>query len=206
MSLVPFTFTDANMDESSDWPHIAAIVHAEHGTADGLLADFVFGLRASGRRVCGLIQQYKDDTDKESAMLVDLDGGECFPLFQNLGTGSTSCGLDEISIAAASAVLRRALSEKPDLVVANRFGELEATGGGFAAEMLALMAEGVPLITVVVEKYLNDWRRFTGGAAKELRPQREALEAWFSDLSQLKGPPISRPESSGKTTTHHDKS
>lgn len=191
--MASFTFTDANMDESSDWPFVAAIVHAEHGAADGLLADFAFGLRASGWRVHGLIQQNNDSPGRESAMLVDLDGGECFPLFQNLGAGSTSCGLDEISVAAASAVLRRALSEKSDLVIVNRFGELEANGGGFAAEMLALMAEGVPLITVVGERYLNDWRHFTGGAAKELWPQREALEAWFSDLSRLKGPGSNNP-------------
>ncbi len=172
--------------DDGDRPVVAAIVHAEHGSADGLLADFAFGLRASGRHVRGLIQQYKGGTGKESAMLVDLDGGECYPLFQNLGPGAVSCGLDSASIAAASIVLRRALSEKPDLVVTNRFGELEANGRGFAAEMLALMAEGVPLITVVGDIYLNDWRRFTGGAAKELRPQREALEAWFTDLSQNK--------------------
>ena len=119
-------------------------------------------------------------------MLVDLDGGECFPLFQNLGSGSVSCGIDQSSIAAASVVLRRALSEKSDLVVTNRFGALEAAREGFAIEMLDLMVEDIPLLTVVSEKYLEDWRQFTGGIAKELRPQREVLEEWFTNLSQNK--------------------
>ena len=52
--------------------------------------------------------------------------------------------------------------------------------------MLDLMVEDIPLLTVVSEKYLEDWRQFTGGIAKELRPQREVLEEWFTNLSQNK--------------------
>ena len=85
-------------------------------------------------------------------------------------------------VAAASIALRRALAEGADLGVANRFGGLEARGEGFADEMLALMANGIPLLTVVADKYLDDWLRFTGNAATELPPQREAVEAWFAGL------------------------
>lgn len=163
---------------------VAAIIQDERGVADDLLAEFAFALRHRGRRVHGLVQQRPDSQWKASTVLIDLDARERFPLFQNLGTGSVSCGIDETSVAAASGVLRRALREKADLAIANRFGALEAIGRGLAAEMLALMSERIPLLTVVATPYLDDWRRFTGGAGVQLAPNPQALEAWFAGLEQ----------------------
>ena len=166
---------------------IAAIVHLEHGVADGVLADFAFALRQAGRRVRGVVQQSTGGTGKEATMLVDLDHGTRFPLFQRLGAGAGSCSIDQHGVAAASVVLRGALDAAPDLVVVNRFGALEAAGEGFADEMLALMSEGIPLLTVVAEAYRFDWQHFTGGAGVELDPSREALDAWFAGLQRGSG-------------------
>ena len=165
-------------------PGIAAIVSAEHGTADNLLAEFARHLRRGGWRVRGVIQDHTpaENNAERQKILVDLDGDTRFVISQRLGQGSVACNLDPGGVAAASVVLRRCLTEGADLVIANRFGELEAGGGGFAAEMLALMAKEVPLLTVVADKYLDDWRRFTGGSAAELPARREALEIWFSSL------------------------
>ncbi len=49
--------------------------------------------------------------------------------------------------------------------------------------MLALMSENRPLLTVVNDDYLRDWRWFTGGAAAELPPSLPALEAWFAGVT-----------------------
>ena len=160
---------------------IAAIIGGERGVADTLLAEFVFRLKRDGWRVHGLVQQ-GHELGKAHTELVDIVDGQRYPLFQNLGSASTSCSLDSSSVTAASVALRRALSEKADLAVANRFGALEAEGKGFAAEMLALMAEGIPLITVVSEDYRRDWRSFTGNAGVELPPLPLVLEDWFAGL------------------------
>ena len=160
--------------------NVAAIVHADHSIADSLLADFAFSLQRSGRRVRGLVQRFRGGASgKKAALLLDLGDGTTYPLFQNLGSGSVSCSVDENSLAAASVVLRRALGEKPDLVIVNRFGPLEAAGGGFVTEMLALMSDDIPVLTVVQQKHLTAWRHFTGGLAAELEPRREVLDSWF---------------------------
>lgn len=161
----------------------AAIVHAHHDSVDGLLADFAFSLRKRGWKVCGVVQQQSGGEGKEHTLLIDLDDGTSFPLFQRLGSGSTSCSLDSGGVAAASIVLRRALQDGADLTIANRFGALEAGGGGFADEMLALMSEGRPLLTVVADAYLLDWRGFTGGGAAELPASLPALETWFAGIA-----------------------
>lgn len=162
---------------------VAAIVCAQHGVADNLLTDFALALRRRGWKVSGVVQQYRGSHSKEAARLVDLDSGECFPLFQNLGPGSQSCSIDTRSLAAASVALRRALQERADLAIASRFGGLEVVRQGFAAEMLALMSENVPLITVVDDRYLDAWRHFTGAAGTDLLPRMEFLETWFAGVA-----------------------
>ena len=62
---------------------------------------------------------------------------------------------------AATVVLRRALADKPDLVVLNRFGRLEAEGGGMSAELLDLMADGVPVLTAETRFPLGTFRVWT---------------------------------------------
>jgi len=161
----------------------AAIVHSHRDAVDEVLADFALSLRTRGWKVCGVIQRQCGGEGKEHTLLTDLDGGASFPLFQRLGSGSISCSLDASGVAAASVALRRALHDGADLAIANRFGALEAGGSGFAAEMLALMSENRPLLTVVNDDYLLDWRWFTGGAAAELPPSLPALEAWFAVIA-----------------------
>lgn len=63
---------------------VAAIVCAQHGVADNLLTDFALALRRRGWKVSGVVQQYRGSHSKEAARLVDLDSGECFPLFQRM--------------------------------------------------------------------------------------------------------------------------
>lgn len=161
---------------------IAAIVTRSSGEANHLIADFAARQRAAGRRIRGLLQElYNCDTGCQIA-LVDLDDGTRYPITQDLGSGSTSCGLDPARIAEAGVVMRRIVAEGADLAVFNRFSGLEAEGGGFAAEMLALMSQGQPVLTIVPEKHLADWRHFTGGLACELPPDATALETWFASL------------------------
>jgi hypothetical protein len=163
-------------------PYIAAIVPADRRAADLLVGAFAADLIAAGHTVHGLIQRLPPE-GKSGAMLIDLHDGAQHPLFQNLGSGSASCSVDTDSLAMASLALRRALDAHAELAIANRFGPLEAEGGGLAAEMLALMAEGIPFLTIVAADHLSAWRNFTGGLGIELPAERAALEAWFAGLS-----------------------
>ena len=162
---------------------IAAIVQADRRAADVLVAEFATALIRAGCKVHGLIQQRPAD-DKTSTVLLDLHDGARYPLFQNLGAGSQSCSVDTAGVATASIALRRAIETHADLAIANRFGPLEAEGGGLAAEMLTLMAEEIPFLTIVAEEHLPAWRHFTGGMSMELPAERAALESWFAGQSK----------------------
>ena len=164
-------------------PRIAAIVHADRQAADVVVDTFAGELIAAGRRVHGLVQR-RTAGDKAGTVLVDLASGIAYPLFQKLGSGSQSCSVDTGMMADASAALRRALAERADLAIANRFGPLEASGGGFLAEAMALMAEEIPFLTIVTDGAVPAWRHFTGGRSAELPARLDALQAWYGALSR----------------------
>lgn len=158
-----------------------AVVHGPGSDVDRLLDRFVSELRRRGFRTAGLVQRnYGAGEDCADRMeLVDVATGRSFGISQNLGRESRACRVDPSGVADASQVVRRALEERPDLLVINKFAGLEAHGEGLAREMLEGIAEGIPVLTSVGSRYLNEWQSFTGGYAALLAPDEEALWRWW---------------------------
>lgn len=163
---------------------LAALIDQGDGRANTLLQALAADLHTEGWQVHGLLRSDPDVAGgcARRMVLADVRNGEAFVISQDLGAESTACCLDESGIAAASVALRRAQASAVDLVVVNRFGKLEAVGQGFAAEMLALMADGVPMIVVVGSDHVDAWQHFTGGMAATLPLQPQALRAWCAAL------------------------
>ena len=168
---------------STSHPTIAAIVPHPGTRIDPLLREFVAALQSRGMRVRGLAQEACPEAWGCKFSLIDLETGERYPISQNLGSQSTACSLDVAGIADATAVMRRIAAEGADLAVFNRFSGLEAEGEGFADEMLQVMSQGIPVITIVQSPNLPAWRHFTGGMACELSPDLASLERWFQQAS-----------------------
>lgn len=171
-----------NHDPHTHHPCLRAAAIEDDGSCDvdALLADVAGRLRSAGHRVRGLLMTYPQGRDSCACamVLVDLHTARAYPVSQPLGAGSQACRADVQGFARASEVLRRALHEGPGLVISNRFGGLEAGGGGFRDELLALMAQDVPLLTAVASRYRSAWTDFTGGA-DVLPPQAGAVQAWL---------------------------
>ena len=170
----------------------AAIGHDSGSGADELLAATVVQLRQQGCRVQGLLMEHVGGMVGGTAcgtqmFLVDVDTQERYLVSQPMGSLSKSCRADPQGFARATVVLRRALAEKPHLVVLNRFGRLEAEGGGMSAELLDLMAEGVPVLTAVAPAYRQAWADFSGGAAV-LPAEEAAVREWLQ--AQLVRQPV----------------
>ncbi|MER1967430.1 DUF2478 domain-containing protein [Castellaniella sp. GW247-6E4] len=158
---------------------IAALVHAHGDEADAVVRDFVALQIQRGLDVRGLVM-LRDPArrGKQQRCLQDVRSGETFEIFQDLGKGSRACCLDISALVAAGAVLRTAAQARPDLVVIDRYGRQEAEGGGFSAEFLALMTEGIPLLTIVADEFVDAWRGFTGALGAELPVDADRLREW----------------------------
>lgn len=163
-------------------PLAAAVLHDGRGDIDAQLAAFAEQQRQAGRRVRGVVMTYPDGgiACRGAMVLRDIETGDEYLVSQPLGPDSTACRADPQGFARASAVFRAALVENPDLVLSNRFGGLESEGGGFAAELLELMAQGVPVLTAVAERHLAAWHHFSGDAPV-LPAQPEAWASWLDE-------------------------
>lgn len=160
----------------------AAIRHDGSCDVDALLAEVAEAQRRRGRRVRGLLMAPAASGGDclVEMVLVDVDKRDGYLVSQPLGRDSKACRADPQGFARASMVLRSAAAEEPDLVVCNRFGKLEAEGGGFSAELLEILSRDIPLLTVVSHHLVDDWQRFTGGEAALLPPTRAAVDAWLA--------------------------
>lgn len=172
--------TTADPSSHAAGPIAAAILDDGSVDVDGLLARIACQQRRAQRRVRGVVMTHPDGAAgcAGAMVLLDLDTLDEYLVSQPLGTASTSCRADPQGFARASEVFRRALAESPDLVISNRFGGLEAEGGGFRAELLELLVRGVPLLTVVAQRHLDAWLLFTGGATV-LPASEQAVGEWL---------------------------
>jgi len=160
----------------------AAILDDGTTDVDELLAAVVAHQKQLGRRVRGLLMTYPDGRDgcMRPMVMVDVATGEFYTVSQDLGSGAAGCRADLQGFARASRVLHTALDDA-ELVVCNRFGNFEAEGKGFAAELLAILAAGIPLLTAVSTRHRERWLEFSGGAAV-LPAEPQAIEVWLAAL------------------------
>lgn len=159
-----------------------AVVHGPGSAAtDALLESFALELKARGFRVGGVVQRNEGPREDcaDLMTLVDLGSGRVFDITQRLGRQSKSCRVDPTGVADASQAVRHAVESRVDLLVVNKFAGLEANGGGLAQELLAGMADGIPVLISVGSRYIDEWNTFTGGYTELLPPTAEALWRWW---------------------------
>jgi nucleoside-triphosphatase THEP1 len=179
--------TQSDFTDSPDFsPLAAAILDDGSGDSDTRLMTFAIKQQQAGLRVRGLYMRRCAGASgcKADMVLVDIATQDEYLVSQPLGQGSSACRADTQGFASASQVLRDALVHAPDLVICNRFGGLESEGGGFAAELLDIMASGIPLLTVVSPARLDAWRHFSGQAAV-LSSEPTHWQSWLDGVLRL---------------------
>lgn len=163
---------------------IAALIHQDANAADAELQLFINYLFSQDKHVLGFIQAPETVNQQHQSKMgiINLADGRYHSIAQYLGEHNSSCCLDSAAVSAASHALTLAREEKPDLIIINRFGKLEAEGLGFADEMLEIMSSSIPLLTIVPERFLGAWRIFCGGLSTELPPTLPHIKQWFDQL------------------------
>jgi len=172
------------MDSNSASGLCGAVVYGDGINANAVLECFAREQAALGYRVLGLVQRRASE-DRPCAgdvILYDLAGDESYLVSQRLGEGSSCCSVDPSGVAEASIVLRRALEAPLDLLVVNKFGKLEADGGGFLAEITVAIAAGVPVLTSVHHRHADRWADYTGEFGTAIAPTPGAISLWWRQV------------------------
>jgi Protein of unknown function (DUF2478) len=97
-------------------------------------------------RLAGAIAEDHGLADRacSAGFLRSLGNGQRFPIFQDLGPGSTTCHLAEAGALAAADAVRRDIAAGCDLVLLNKFGKLERPEEGFAMRSARRWKRGCP--------------------------------------------------------------
>lgn len=168
---------------------IVALQGAAGFVIQSRLAEFARARMLDGARVAGCVEEFGGAPGQGCAgrMLRDLSNGRRWAIGQDLGPGSLACHLDAAGVAEACQDALAAIGRGCDVVVLAKFGKLEAERAGLVDAFGAAVERGVPIVTSVAPQFSDAWGRFSGDLAAYLDPSREALERWWSTVSQTSG-------------------
>jgi hypothetical protein len=161
---------------------ILAVVYSDGLLADRIIADVAYRLRDDGVVVAGLVQlnTFVRDRAKCDMAVEELYSRTVFNLSEDRGPAAKGCRLDHTRLAEAAGLFDEALGKDIDLVVLNKFGKVEAEGGGLRDALGRAFALGVPLIVGVPYRNLDQWRNFAGGMADECEVSQADILRWLA--------------------------
>ena len=108
----------------------------------------------------------------------DLLDGDEIQLSLDRGNEARGCHLDPDAFARIDAWVERAVLERVDLLVINKFGREEAHGRGLRPVIAEALIAEIPLVIGVSTQNLCDFVTFVRDSATRLRPDIEAITVW----------------------------
>lgn len=163
----------------------AALVYTPKQTDRSALPDFIAELKADNVRVAGILQESRVEPGETMRTIYSLDiaTGQRIAIKRPM-TNAKDCGLDVSSLVETSAILRKALDERPDLVVIEKFGDQEQMGQGLFGEIMQVIVAGIPLLVAVPEPALGIWREQCGGMGAILQFSHDDMRHWWRGLGK----------------------
>ena len=153
------------------------------GTADRLLADVARRLGDDGWPLAGAIQI---NAEREGAVC-DMDlhvlaGDRVVRISQRLGALARGCRLDPAGLEQAVGLVARAIeaagTDRPRLMIVNKFGKQEADGRGFRPLIGQALADGIPVLTAVGAANRPAFDDFAEQMAEPVEPEIGAVLTW----------------------------
>lgn len=162
---------------------IAALVYADGAYPDRAIARAIEPLRERGAPLAGAIQLDAADLPGRhpcDMLLQDLASGGVSAIAEHRGKEARGCRLDVRILAELAESVTKSLHEdEPHLLVVNKFGKIEANGGGMRETIAEAVALGIPVLVGVPARNLDSWRAFAGPLAIELPAEPGAIANWL---------------------------
>ncbi|MFT4025886.1 MAG: DUF2478 domain-containing protein [Novosphingobium sp.] len=146
-------------------------------------------------RIAGVVEVPQGDGSEAcgSDTLLNIVDGSRYPIFQDLGSGSSACSLDPRGVVDACAAVCRDIAAGCDLVVLSKFGKLEAeSGSGLLAAFAAALEAGVPILTAVSPRNSERWHAFAAPYYQVIAPSLSEIAAWWAAQSPAAASSASR--------------
>jgi nucleoside-triphosphatase THEP1 len=159
---------------------LAVVVYEDGLFADVLIARCAADLVAFGYRLGGIVQSnpHRPGRRRCDMYVKDLLGGDEIKISLDRGNEARGCRLDPDAFARIDAWVKRAVLERVDLLIINKFGKEEAHGRGLRPVIADALIADIPLLIGVSTQNLCDFLTFVGDSAARLEPDIEAITAW----------------------------
>jgi hypothetical protein len=163
-------------------PFAAAVYKPDTDDRMALLK-FVEKQKLLNTRVGGVLQEALFNSAGEIVGLnaIDVSTNRRIPITRPLKNDG-ECGLDVSALAETADIIVKAIGDRLDLVVVEKFGELEQNGKGLIDEILQTIVEGIPLLISVPEAALPVWQERSGELGSVLPFSEEAFQQWWQSL------------------------
>lgn len=165
-------------------PRIAALYTGSSQTSKDVLKTFAKDLLSQGVLVHGLLQENILDAHgvRMGVDAIDIHTQNRIELMRPspYERKHKKCSLNLAQLSEATRILRRAVDEKADIVLVERYSKTESDGGGLADDLLNLMASGIPTVVSVLEDERAAWLRYCGGLADTIDCHQDALINWWN--------------------------
>lgn len=164
---------------------LACVCAAERGAVDRVLQEVAAELAAQGWYLAGAVQL---NCNAAEDALCDMDirvlpAGRVYRISQNLGREATGCRLNPDQLECAVAEVASGLAQtRPDLLIVNKFGKMEAEGRGFRDLIGQALVNGVPVLVGVNDGNLAALEEFLGETPPLVEPKSTALIQWANAL------------------------
>jgi hypothetical protein len=162
---------------------IAALAYADGVYPDRAIARAIEPLWNRGIPLAGVIQlEPADMADRHPCdlLLKNLATGEVTAIAEHRGKEARGCRLDiALLTEVAEAVVEGLHADRPRLLVVNKFGKIEADGGGLRRAIAEAVDLGIPVLIGVPARNLGRWRAFAGSFAVELPAESWAIVEWL---------------------------
>lgn len=167
-------------------PRLAAIVYPDDTFPERAFDVLVAHCRSRNFSLAGVVQRRIDTTPSRrcNVVLEDLSSGHRTSIFEDRGAGARGCRLDEAAMAEAAARIEANLENAPDLLVLNKFGKAECTGGGLLDLIANAMERKIAVVIGVPSSNLRAWRDFAGDLAVEHSDGTGEIQRWMESLER----------------------
>ena len=171
------------MSESQTIAPFAAAVYSPNTGDRMALLKFVEKQKKLNLRIGGVLQEAILDADGKIAGLnaIDVSSNRRIPISRP-AKNDDECGLDVSALAQTTEIIRQAIHDQVDLMVVEKFGELEQDGKGLIDEIMQTIVEGIPLLISVSEVALPIWQERSGELGSVLDFSEPVFETWWAGL------------------------
>jgi len=195
-TLVPVEIRAEHVDPGLS--QLGVVVYDDGLFSDALIAQCAAGLVASGYRLGGVVQAnaHRPGRRRCDMFVKDLLGGDEIKISLDRGNEASGCRLDPDAFARIDAWIERAVLERVDLLIINKFGKEEAHGRGLRPAIAEALIAEIPMVIGVSTRNLSDFLTFIGDSATRLTPDIGAITAWCRNAIEREAHDRFQPRSS----------